>query len=157
MKFVKFMGYSGVTAWGVLAWIGAMWVVAQLKADTAPVLKTYAGTVVGCYDADTCDVTFHLQADLGFGITSTTTFSDKVRLYGIDAWELRGEEKPKGLVARDWLNSQVRGKLVRVDIIQKSGRDARGKYGRWLAVLWLGTVNLNDQLVELGHAEYAEY
>lgn len=130
---------------------------ATIHALENPTYKTYAGTVVNCYDADTCDVTFHLQADLGFGISSTTDFSDKVRLYGIDAWELRGVEKEKGKVARDWLNSQVRGKLVRVDIIQKSGRDARGKYGRWLAVLWLGSVNLNEQLVELGHAEHAEY
>jgi len=122
-----------------------------------PIFKTYAGTVADCYDADTCDVTFHLHADLGFGITSVTDFSDKVRLYGIDAWELRGEEKEKGKVARDWLLSQVRGQTLRVDILQQAGHDARGKYGRWLAVLWLGNVNLNDKLVELGHAEKAEY
>lgn len=122
-----------------------------------PVFKTYTATVVGCYDADTCDVTFHMHADLGFGVTSVTDFSDKVRLWGIDAWELRGEEKERGKVARDWLLSQVRGHTIRVDVVQRAGHDARGKYGRWLAVLWLGSVNLNDRLVELGHAEYREY
>lgn len=122
-----------------------------------PVYRTYVATVGDCYDADTCDVTFHLHADLGFGISSITDFSDKIRLHGIDAWELRGDERERGIVARDWLLSQVRGQTVRVDILQVGGHDARGKYGRWLAVLWLGTVNLNNKLVELGHAERAEY
>jgi micrococcal nuclease len=133
---------------------GAVSVVAQAA---APVYRTYVGTVIDCYDADTCDVVFNLHADLGFGIATTTAFADKVRLYGIDAWELRGEEKEKGKVARDWLLSQVRGRTLRVDVVQVNGHDARGKYGRWLAVLYLGTVNLNDKLVELGHAERAEY
>ena len=133
-------------------------VVAWNVAEAAePKMRTYVGTVVDCYDADTCDVAFNLHADLGFGISSTTVFADKVRLWGIDAWELRGEEKVKGKIARDWLLSQVRGRTLRVDVVQRSGRDARGKYGRWLAVLYLGSVNLNDKLVELGHAEYREY
>ena len=114
-----------------------------------PKFKTYTATVVGCYDADTCDVVFHLAS--GFGVV--TDFGDKVRLWGIDAWELRGEEKPKGIVARDWLLSRVRGKTLRVDVLQRADHDARGKYGRWLAVLWLDGVNVNRQLVELGHAQ----
>jgi micrococcal nuclease len=149
--------WINLLAWPVMMVVvfTTMYVV-DSRADNT-VYRTYVGTVVDCYDADTCDIAFNLHADLGFGISSTTVFADKVRLHGIDAWELRGEEKPKGVVARDWLLSQVRGRTLRVDVVQRAGRDARGKYGRWLAVLWLGTVNLNQKLVELGHAEYREY
>ena len=124
--------------------------------------KTYSGTVTDCYDADTCTVTFHIQQDVqvGFGVVVTVTtqiVDQKVRLYGIDAWEMRGEEKPKGIVARDWMREQVVNKVVRIDVLQKSGKDAKGKYGRWLVKLYRGITDLNAELVKLGHAEEATY
>ena len=35
--------------------------------------------------------------------------------------------------------------------------DKKGKFGRYLVELWLDGVNLNDELVRLGLAEYVDY
>jgi micrococcal nuclease len=112
--------------------------------------RTYPGRIAGCYDGDTCTADF----DLGMGVV---LLEQKVRLYGIDAWELRGEEKEKGRLARDWINAQVKEKAVRIDVVQKSSKDAKGKYGRWIVVIWVDTLNINEELVKLGHAERASY
>lgn len=123
--------------------------------DPAPKTREYPVFVERCYDADTCTVTL----DLGVNVLLA---SQKIRLYGIDAFEMRGEEKPKGIVARDWLWAQVKDKSVVVLIVQKKNRfgmyyDAKGKYGRWLAILMVGDRNLNEELVTEGHAVEAEY
>lgn len=101
------------------------------------------------YDADT----IRFDIDLGFGINLVNQI---VRLYGIDAWELRGEEREKGLVARDAVIDQFdkRGP----DVILTTYKDKKGKYGRWLATVgWEDGLNLNDWLVAEGHAETASY
>lgn len=40
-------------------------------------------------------------------------------------------------------------------------KDRRGKYGRYLAEIWIekngGWINVNDALVAAGHAVYQEY
>jgi len=51
------------------------------------------------YDGDTLKVTL----DLGFGIYSKQT----LRLHGINTPEIRGDERPAGLIARDYLRSKV--------------------------------------------------
>ena len=47
------------------------------------------------------------------------------------------------------------------EVIIETIKDQRGKYGRYLAEIWLPEndrfVNINDQLVAQGHAEYKEY
>jgi len=98
-------------------------------------------------DGDTADCG---ELRLGFNVVLTDI---RFRLYGIDAWETRGSEKPKGLLAKQWLVDQIEGK----NVIVMSIRDERGKFGRLLGVLWLGNVNLNERLVELGHAEFRDY
>ena len=111
----------------------------------------YEARVVGVYDADTMD----LCVDLGFNIAVT----HRVRLYGIDAWEVRGVERRRGRIARDWLREQIPvGSTVRVETIQ----DKQGKYGRYLAVVYDQCEqgewrNLNQALVENGHAEHRWY
>lgn len=113
--------------------------------------RTYPAHISDCYDADTCTADF----DLGLGVIVR---GQKVRLYGIDAWEMRGEEKPKGALAKAWMNAQVANKDVVLGVVQKKkGGDDTGKYGRWLVIVFIDDRNLNDELVTLGHAEYAEY
>ena len=51
----------------------------------------YASTVVDVYDGDTLTV----DMELGCGMT----FRTKLRLHRINAWEVRGEEREKGLEA----------------------------------------------------------
>jgi micrococcal nuclease len=117
-----------------------------------PFMYHYKAEVLSIYDADTITV----RIDLGF--TNTT---DKVlRLARINAWELRLEEREDGLKARDWLRSVI---PPGTDIMVKTVKDKTGKYGRYLADIYSYDeecdkfVNLNDELVTMGHAIYKEY
>lgn len=100
------------------------------------------------YDADTV----RLTVDLGFSLTSDL---GPCRLYGIDAPELRGEDRPAGIAARDFLRDLIEpGQWFTV----RTKKDTKGKYGRYLVTIVLddGT-NINELLVETGHAVAREY
>lgn len=110
----------------------------------------YKAIVTSVYDADTITA----NIDLGFGIW---TFKQKIRLFGIDAPEMRGEEKPEGTISRDWLRERILGNEI-VLKTHKAGT-GKGKYGRWLGDVFVPgeTVSLNQQMVDLGLAEPASY
>lgn len=100
------------------------------------------------YDGDTV----RIFADLGFGITSEL---GPCRLYGIDAPEMRGEERPQGLKSRDFLRSLVvPGEWFTI----RTFKDEKGKYGRYLCEIILddGT-NVTSHLVATGHAVARQY
>jgi micrococcal nuclease len=110
----------------------------------------YQAEVVEVYDADTAT----LRVDLGFNITLTERF----RLYRINAWEVTGPEKPQGLLAKDFFLQQCPiGSTVWI----KTVRNKKGKYGRYLADIYIKTTDnyqcLNDLLVANNHAKYQEY
>ncbi len=106
-------------------------------------------------DADTIRIWF----DLGFHLQCVeVTF----RLNRIDAWENRGDEKALGLAATEAIKRFVDdGRLIAQTVKDRKGFDAVGKFGRLLVELYLLKdgllVNLNDWLVEQGHAEYKSY
>ena len=110
----------------------------------------YNANVTGVYDGDSITV----DIDLGFGIWMK---KQKIRLVGINTPELRGEERESGLAARDFLREQILNKSV----ILKTYKDSKGKYGRWLAEVWLPEnlldlsppLNINELLITEGHAE----
>ena len=83
--------------------------------------------------------------------------NEKLRLVRINAPEMTGPEKAAGTAARDVLRELIDGK----EIIIETVKDRRGKYGRYLAEIWLpengGYTNINDALVERGFAVYKEY
>ncbi len=109
--------------------------------------------LVSCrvYDADTL---MEMKLDLGFGITFETTG----RLYGINAPEVRGKEKQKGVVARDWLDAKIStAHEVLIQTRSPYRRRSRGKFGRWLIVVVADGIDLNEQLVNEGHATWAQY
>jgi micrococcal nuclease len=110
----------------------------------------YRATVTAVYDADTITV----SVDLGFRCWLKKI---KIRLYGIDAPEMRGVERPEGIVSRDWLRERILNKQV----VLKTYKDKTGKYGRWLARIYIdeGAIRkcINEELVELGLAEVAVY
>jgi micrococcal nuclease len=112
----------------------------------AAVIYVYRAEVERWVDADTVD----LQVDLGFGIE----FHDRFRLQGIDAWETRGPERPKGLLAKGAVELWA---PVGSEVTIETDRDRKGKYGRWLATVWTEDENVNERLVREGHAERAEY
>ena len=115
-------------------------------------LYTYRATITGVYDGDTVTA----DIDLGFHIWIR---GEKLRLSRIDAPEVRGEERPQGLISRDWLREKIDGKKVIIKTLKSktSDYDQKGKYGRYLAEIYLDGENINDALVENGLAKYREY
>ena len=76
-----------------------------------------------------------------------------MRLYGIDAPEVRGNEREEGLKSRDFL----RGLLLGQHVVIQTYKDKKGKYGRWLCKVWFDGVDVNDLLVKKGYAEWKDY
>lgn len=109
-------------------------------------LYYYKGLVTKVYDGDTITV----NIDLGFHVGLK---KEKFRLYRINTPEVRGPEKPQGIISRDWLREKILDKQV----IIKTVKDKKGKYGRWLADVWIDDVCMNDELVKQGLAEYKDY
>jgi len=114
-------------------------------------LYNYRARVVSVYDGDT------IRVDIDLGL-KTWVHNEPLRLSRINAPEVRGEERPEGLNARDFL----REKILNKDVIIETLKDEKGKYGRYLAEIWLKDdsedyVNINDLMVEEGHAIYKQY
>lgn len=109
----------------------------------------YSAQVVSVYDGDTITA----EVDLGFKIKT----EQKLRLYGINTPELTKNERPEGLKARDYL----RGRILDKQIFLKTVKDKTGKYGRYIAVIYLqegdGYTNINKELVEYGYAILVDY
>ena len=119
-------------------------------------LYYYKAIITDVYDADTVTASI----DLGCGVWLQ---GQKLRLYGINAPEMRGSEKPQGIISRDWLRKQIipyndsKGYIMIQTI-----KDKTGKFGRLLAVLYKQDkpdewINLNELMVGLGYAVFKEY
>lgn len=117
----------------------------------------YKAIITSVYDGDTCTV----DIDLGF---SVWVRGEKLRLLRINAPEVTGASKVRGLKSKKFLESLIKGKLVTIETI----KDKKEKYGRYLAEIWIEDksgkrmnsprrMNVNDLLVEKGYAEYKKY
>lgn len=95
----------------------------------------YIAHVIKIYDGDTITV----EIDLGFNVKIT----EKIRLKGINAPEVRGEERTEGLISRD----RLREKILNKDIIIQTEKDKKGKYGRYIGEIYLEEENINEWLV----------
>ena len=117
----------------------------------------YKAICIAVYDGDTITV----DIDLGFGIWMK---KQKIRLYGINAPELRGgtiETKAAGRASRDRLRELILDKEIR---IKTHKEDKKGKYGRWLGWAFLKPrdtglriLSVNERLVAEGHAVHKDY
>jgi len=105
---------------------------------------TYRATIVKVVDGDTVDV----DLDVGFN----TTIRKRLRFVGIDTYEVRGDEREQGLLAKARLIEMIE---LSDNIYVQTVMDATGKYGRVLAYFWTETdgaiVNVNEQLIIEGH------
>tara|TARA_Y100000593_G_scaffold27112_1_gene54028 strand:- start:428 stop:823 length:396 start_codon:yes stop_codon:yes gene_type:complete len=104
-------------------------------------MYTYKAKLDRVVDGDTIDA----NINLGFDIT----IHKRIRLTGIDTPESRTrdlEEKKRGLAAKNRLIEL----LGNGEFILES-REV-GKFGRVLGTIHVGQTNINDQLVEEGHA-----
>lgn len=106
-------------------------------------LYHYKSKVVNIVDGDTIDV----DLDLGF----STHYIERFRLYGIDAWEKSGDERIKGLLAKTRVVELI---PPGTEIITKTIKDAKGKYGRYLGDIYMldNPMSINQILLEEGHA-----
>lgn len=102
----------------------------------------YKAIVADVYDGDS------LTVDLDFGFEHWRK-NMKLRLYGIDTPELRGDERAAGIAVRDYVRSLI---PVGTPIVLNTFKDRTGKYGRYLARVWIDDLCLNDHLLETGRA-----
>lgn len=111
----------------------------------------YQAKVVSGYDGDTIT----LLVDCGLG----TFRQEKFRLNRINAPELKGPERAKGLAARDYLHAMVPvGSKIEIQTIKDTqDKDKQEKYGRYLVEIYTDKGNINDLLVHAGFAEYRTY
>ena len=115
----------------------------------------YKAELIRVVDGDTVE----LMIDLGFSQFTKQT----MRLYGIDAPELRTKE---GKEAKAWLEDAVRPtERIYVQPIHLSTKAKRDKYGRFLAVLYddlptlipivrhIHSASINAKMITEGHAK----
>ena len=109
-------------------------------------LYNYPFTLTRVIDGDTVvgDI------DLGFNIKLT---NQRIRLIGINTPEIKGAERPDGLISKKFVEDTVMGKKLRFSS-EEAGRD---NFGRLLGTVWYMDetrwVNLNGMIVTLGYGE----
>tara|TARA_B000000557_G_C20583774_1_gene362488 strand:- start:152 stop:607 length:456 start_codon:yes stop_codon:yes gene_type:complete len=101
------------------------------------------GKVIKVYDGDTITI----ASKLPFKNSPIYRFS--VRLDGIDTPELKSKysyEKQLAESAQKFLSDQILDKIVELREIKNE------KYGRILAIVYLGDVNINELMIDKKHA-----
>jgi micrococcal nuclease len=106
----------------------------------------YGGAVRRVYDGDT------IHADIDVGLNIELKYQ-RISLARINAPELRGRSRARGREARAFLADLIEGK----NILLNTGRDTRGKYGRWVADVYVFDYRrewfcVNDEMLKAGHA-----
>jgi micrococcal nuclease len=113
-------------------------------------IRTVTGTVTKVSDGDTIQVTTPERTKL------------RIRLYGMDAPETPKINQRTGRVNKpgqpygeeSWkaLEGKIMGKQVRLDILDID------KYKRMVGIIWIGSRNINLEMIQEGYAEaYVEY
>lgn len=105
-------------------------------------MYNYKAKVVSVYDGDTIRV----DIDLGFNIIMR---NETIRLYGINTPELRGDEKADGYASKDKLLELM---PIGSDITITTIKDTKEKYGRYLGIIYVNSMNINEELVKTGFA-----
>jgi len=102
----------------------------------------YSAEVLKIVDADTIDI----RIDLGLSVQVNI----RTRLHRIDAWEVRGEEREKGLLAKARVEELI---PVGTEVTVNTHKDKKGKYGRYLVEIFTANnKNVNNILLTEGHA-----
>lgn len=107
----------------------------------------YSAIVLKVVDGDTLDA----EVDCGFHLHITM----RLRLYGINAPEMKGPSKEAGKASKAYLESLIAA--TGPEFVIRTVRDTTEKYGRYLATI-IGTsdegeeINLNKRMLIDGHA-----
>ena len=110
----------------------------------------YKCKILKVVDGDTVDI----DIDLGFGVWM---HKERVRMMGIDTPESRTRdlvEKQFGLASKDRLKEilPVGSSQILKTEIDRSGEDAKGKFGRILGDFLIEEKRATEILIEEGHA-----
>ena len=111
-------------------------------------------------DGDTVDA----RIDIGFKIV----YEERIRLLGLDTPESRTsnkKEKVLGLAAKARIKELIAsantlpGKRGKKDVVLKTSKDGKGKFGRILGEIWINAntgegINVNQTLIDEGHARW---
>jgi micrococcal nuclease len=129
--------------------LGSGATMATKKKSTVPTLTPvyeYAAEVVRVLDGDSLEVM--IEKDVGFDVL--VRFKKIVRVVGIDAPEKFGATKQAGLAAKALVQSLLPpGTKV---VLKTEKPDGTEKYGRFLAHVWLGDMNLSEHMIAAGAA-----
>ena len=114
----------------------------------------YKAKVLRVVDGDTVDV----LVDLGFSHFQKM----RLRLFGINTPEMRGEERPAGIKAKQYVIDRIGDGDTGAQIMIMTERDRTGKYGRYIATIFYDTatekeISLNIQLIISGNAKRVNY
>lgn len=96
--------------------------------------------------------TFDALIDLGFG----ASIKERFRINGINAPEITGEEKYKGIISKNYLSSRILNKNV---IIVSTKTDS---FRRWLADIYVtddkeNQISIANEMFQKGFAEYRNF
>jgi len=106
----------------------------------------YRAVVVRVIDGDTIDV----DIDLGFYVWIK---KQRIRLFGIDAPEVKGETRSEGLAATEHLKSLIEGESIILRTVKgDDGGDRDDSFGRWLGTIYHGDMDVNAEMIRSGHA-----
>ena len=134
----------------------------------------YSAKIIRVVDGDTVDAILILEPqqlikmgesgalwwDFGFYFFAPVADAQRLprtiqrfRLAGIDAPEVRGEERQAGLASAEVLKKFIATEEAREGGGIKIRSEKKGKYGRYLGTLLTSDgVNLNEELIRVGHA-----
>jgi len=111
----------------------------------------YPAHVTRVVDGDTVI----LKVALGFNIVLESVW---IRMIGINAPEKRGRSRTAGKAASAFLTGLVGDKDIIICILTtRKGKQRKGKYGRWLGRLYLNGLDINQRMIDAGHAVEARY
>lgn len=83
----------------------------------------YPAKIERVVDGDTIIVSLSLGLDV-------VLENQWIRLYGINAWDPKGEQKEKGLEATKYLEERLKEGNAEIEIRPEWGRDGKGSFGR---------------------------
>ena len=114
---------------------------------------SYEAELIRVVDGDTVRLRLFKDIDIGFYVEQTISTEMNFRLRGMDTPEVRGEERPEGLIAKAALEEMIEeAEFLRAVTFKPD------KYGRWLVDLFatyddeVEEVCLNDRLIDEGYA-----
>ena len=130
------------------------------RMDVNELLYNYKVKLIRLIDGDTMVV----DIDQGFDVWMK---NQKLRLSGINAWEIRkrknvtAAEIKKGKKALEWLKNKFVTEIGLEFYISSEAVNYRGSFGRILATIYYLSkgklINLNEEMVKLGHARKVKY